>query len=287
LEATLTVLPVHLDYSDRKVFHFGLFSDIHFGGRDFDKKLFLHDINEAVEHDALIFINGDTFDAIFPTDHKRYTKSGDIAKHDAAINEIMESAEAFFAPYADYIYEIGMGNHEVSCIKFNNFDPVRDLVARLNRHRSPSLPAIRQGGFRGYIRVYFRHGENRRTRRYDIFRFHGAGGSAPVTKGMIDVARVITTYDADLYWMGHKHTSISDDCLWKVGVNSKDKIFKKRRRAIFTGSYKRAVRNDVIDDTHGYRSDYGEERMLTLQAEGYKLLRIDLGGDDLQARMIA
>lgn len=283
----MTVLPVHIDYSERKTFYFGLFSDIHFGSGDFDRRAFIRDMDEAVENDAMIFINGDTFDAIFPTDRKRYTKSNDIARHDAAINEIMEKAEALFAPYADYIYEIGMGNHETTCIKFNNFDPIRDLVARLNRHRSPELPAIRQGGYKGYIRLYFRHGDNYNTRRYDIFRFHGTGGNAPVSKGMIDINRLVTTYDADLYWMGHKHTSISDDCLWKIGLNSKDRLYRKRRRAVFTGSYKRTIRQDVIDKNTGYRSDYGEEQMLSVQAEGYKLLKIEIRGAELRTWMIA
>ena len=37
---------------------------------------------------------------------------------------------------------------------------------------------------------------------------HGAGGSAPVTKGMIDRARIYDTITADVYVIGHKHTSV-------------------------------------------------------------------------------
>lgn len=275
------------NHTDKQDFYFGLFSDLHIDADDVDRRKMIRDLNEVVEKDGRIFINGDSFDAIFPTDKKRYTRGSDPGEHDAKMNVMVREVADVLRPYANYIDLIGVGNHETSPIKYNNFDPVMALCYDLNRDRDKSLAPIKHGGYRGFIRLVFDNGNKEAVSTYDIFYDHGKGGSASVTKGMIDINRFVYGYNADLYWFGHKHTSIMDDGIRKVGLNRAGKIVVTEHRAVFTAGYKKpfVVHENSYNDT-GYMLNYGEERMIQPQADGYALLHINVNNHGMRARVI-
>jgi UDP-2,3-diacylglucosamine pyrophosphatase LpxH len=124
MEELLNVAKLSFDYTAQKMFIFGLMSDIHLDAKGHDKSQFDSDMSSLCGENARMTFNGDTFDAILPTDRKRYSRSGDISKHDAQINDKVNYAFNRLRPYSDHIDYFGYGNHEISVIKYNNVDPL-------------------------------------------------------------------------------------------------------------------------------------------------------------------
>lgn len=185
-----------------------LMSDLHYGHALTNKGRIRQDLDLARKYKARILINGDVFDAILQSDKKRFDArtvdpelppTGDL---NAAIDMAFRELE----PYADLIDLIGCGNHETSVEKYHSFDPISALNHRLNVECGAK---IAHGDYCGYY--WMQLFEPPRT--YATFRIryhHGFGGAAPVTKGIIDFARMqqyITC--ADVLWTGHKHNRIA------------------------------------------------------------------------------
>jgi hypothetical protein len=62
------------------------------------------------------------------------------------------------------------------------------------------------GRYAGYIRIQI-HRNDRDLGSIIIAYHHGFGGSAPVTRGVIQTNRMAISYpDADIVWAGHTHT---------------------------------------------------------------------------------
>ena len=105
---------------------------------------------------------------------------------------------------------------------------------------------------------------------------------------MIDFNRAQIRADADLYWMGHKHTSITDDGIKQLYCDREGQIKVREKMAVFTGGYKLAATLDKDYMESGYLNDYSEEAHLGLQADGYKLLTIEprySGEEPVRARI--
>jgi predicted phosphodiesterase len=274
-------------YRKAKDFYFLLVSDLHIDSPGFDKKLALEYFDEAVEKQARIFINGDTVSVILKNDKKRYMKSVDKYRNDNALNEITEEAIEFLKPYVNYIDVIGVGNHEVSIMKYHDYDIIRQVVMSLNKMRDKNLEPIRQGGYQGFIRLNFWHdgkSEKSAKRYYDIFYNHGQGGQAEITKGMIDIARR-EYIDADLIWLGHKHKFIQDNDMPLIWLDREGRIRTKHRRGLITGSFKSDLRAYDIEE-EGYKSSFGLEKMRTLESKGAAFLKINISGGNLKSRII-
>lgn len=248
-------------------FPFFLASDIHFDEPGFDRELFARDFDRAKRDGSRIIINGDVFGCILPSDLKRYTRGNDASgQTDGIINKALRDAESLFAPYVDLIDVIGLGNHEVSVLKYHHIDVTAMLVASLNRIRSPALPPIRHGGYTGYIRYQFEGPSRSHPQRFDIFYNHGQGGNAEVTDGIIDAKRRQYTR-ADLIWLGHKHKRWAIETDPEEGMGEGGRIYVRKRWAVMTGCYSK-VTGETNASEDGYRINYGEERMRTKQRTG-------------------
>jgi hypothetical protein len=107
------------------------------------------------------------------------------------------------------------------------------LLYRLNQ-----LPNVNilPGGWCGYWQVTL--ARNTRLTTFLMYRHHGAGGAAPVTKGIIDFQRMMSWQgDVDAIWIGHKHNKFVD-LATKMTYSSKRNIARtKQVTCIMTGSY--------------------------------------------------
>ena len=247
---------LHHDFTESPVLRIGCFSDLHHEHPNHDRALHDEDFNEAANQNSRIMIIGDINDLIHPRD-PRYTAARDGRKVDALVNAAVKSSVDRLKPYADYIDMIGVGNHETSLLKYHGIDFVSFLIGELQHHRSDNLPLIKHGGYRGFFRVQFSRGKWRASQvwYYD----HGRGGSAPVTKGMIDLNRLMKDWAADVYWVGHKHNSISDDDAQCRHLSRSNKIVTQRRLAFYTAGYTSMLEEKDYDED-GYTLDYQEER---------------------------
>ena len=234
---------------------------------------------------ALVF--GDIFDAIFPTDRKRSSRNTlDQAQTDGAINELMNEAEAFFAPYADVIDFLSYGNHETAAIKFNNFDPVQDLHARLMRHRSEEVAQYRpilRGRYKGFLVLRFigpgkgTGNVQSLTIRYD----HGHGGNPEVSKGTISLERMYAEYVADLYCFGHIHKGLVDSSRTTTFVDMNRNIQKRPKIGVVIPALKVDAEDSRAHDDAmtPLTRDWAEEIAWTSQTNGYARLNCDFQHD--------
>jgi hypothetical protein len=275
---------IRVDLQPGEVAHFLLASDIHFGSKAFDHDLWHKFCADASEPGAQILINGDLFDAIFPTDRKRFTLSGNTAKGDSPINEIIDKAVEFFGPLADKIVWIGYGNHEESCIKFNNFDPIQTLTRELNRLRSKHLPPIQRGAYKSFIRIHIvpnyevnSEKTSPKSGSFVIFADHGSGNAPEVTKGTISLERLYAGYNADLYWMGHIHKMLYDVSRPVHGINKGGTLYRKRKQGLVTGTFQRSSAMAEWED-RPHALNYGESKHSGAQASGYARLKIRYNG---------
>lgn len=231
------------------VFRFGLISDPHMepGGENRELKKAL---DKCREEKATVLFNGDIADFITVRD-PRYNKASDKAEMAAIINEQIESVVDFLTPYADIIELIGIGNHEDVLIKHYGIDPLRFIIRDLNRARKEKgLLPIHYGAYRGFICYRFKYANGNRGKTLRIFRHHGSGGSAPVTGGAIDINRVMSGFDADIYWLGHKHKETTRG-VRVVGVNQQGNIVSSVRKGIMTPGFQSPYRVDDFNKSGG------------------------------------
>jgi hypothetical protein len=252
----------------------GLISDPHFGASSQDPKALKKDFDRM--KGCLIGINGDVFDAILPSDLKRF----DLRAVDpellkicdelgmVPLNAAVELAARFLEPYAHQIVWIGQGNHEAHVSKRHHVSLIPMLIAVLNERTGSK---IQYGGWCGYWHITLSRFGKRSG--FTIYRHHGAGGSAPVTGGVIDFKRMMTwQMGVDALWIGHKHNRfhVIDR---KMGyVPERNETVEKDVHCIMTGSYL-----DTYGIAPGTKPSYAEGWNLSPQSKGGAIIRLGQG----------
>jgi len=243
-----------------------LTSDLHTEDAAFDREFFIREF----EGDADIFINGDVFSLILPSDRKRYRRGQDpFVQRDDFINEIVERTYELLRPYAARIRMIGVGNHEAEYIKRTGYDPVSGLITLLQKEGGKP---ILHGGYEGFIVFNLVREDGNDVKKYTVFYNHGQGGSSEVTQGVISLMRR-SYIRADLVWLGHEHRRNAVMLPTEIGVDREGNIYERVRKGVMTGTYlKTFAQNDVGKD--GYRGSYGAEKLRVPQMRGGVMLMI-------------
>lgn len=221
--------------------------------RELEKK----HLDMAKERDALIFFNGDLFDAMQgKMDPRRSLEN--VRPEDAGqdyYDRIVKHAAEDYGPYADNIALIAKGNHETAVLDKTNTDLVSNLVYRLNQEHATDGHVIYSGFYGGWVRFMFRYNTTKRASKAMKYN-HGGGGSAPVTRGVIKTNRqAVYLPDADIVWNGHNHQA------YTVPI--------ARERLTQAGRVKRDLCWFIR--TPGYKDEYADG------AEGYAVERSDAG----------
>lgn len=131
------------------------------------------------------------------------------------------------------------------------------------------------GGVCGYYRWTWIY----QTRGYYTFKLryhHGAGGSAPVTKGIIDFNRMAAFIcDADVLWVGHKHNRFIDTGV-RERLTAGDEVLHEPILCVMTGAYMDTYRQQTSENalSGGRRASYGADMNLPPQRKGGVLLSI-------------
>jgi hypothetical protein len=247
-----------------KILKLGLFSDLHIDSPDCDIDLLKRDLDICKKEGRYILIGGDIFDAIIHSDKKRYTPSTNINNRDDQINVKLEKVIETLKPYADNIIFISRGNHEESILKYSSTDILDLLIKELNHYKKNG--EIVKGNYQNFIRFAFVDARSQISASYDIFQHHGAGGSAPITKGALDFNRLIHGTMADLVFIGHKHHSniVYSDPIMYTDLNGSVKI--KNRQAIMTPSY---LKGRQLDD---HNIHYAERFYMLQSLAGFGIL---------------
>jgi hypothetical protein len=207
-------------------------SDIHFDSKYCDRKLLKRHLDEAKEKDAQIFIFGDLFDCMGGKYDPRSNK-GDLRPEYQVkdyFDEIVRDAVKFFEPYRDNIQLVTYGNHELSVLKRQEVDILKNFARQL---------AIDIGDYSGFIRFALTDNEQKRhisTSRLMYYN-HGSGGNSPVTRGIIKTSRRQNYISADIMVSGHIHSEWML-ALPMVKVDARGNVIKREQTHISLGTYK-------------------------------------------------
>jgi UDP-2,3-diacylglucosamine pyrophosphatase LpxH len=211
-----------------------LLSDVHFDSKHCDRKLLKKHLDEAKEKNAQIYIFGDLFDMM----QGRYDPRGD--KSDLRpeyhvkdyFDALVRDAIKFFEPYKDNIKLVTYGNHELSVLKRQEVNVLRNFAERLG---------IQLGDYSGFVRLSLRDNFSKKGGHVSDSRLlyfnHGSGGNSPVTRGVIKTNRRQNYISADIFVSGHIHNEWIV-ALPMVSVTQKGNILKKEQTHISLGTYK-------------------------------------------------
>ena len=254
--------------------HILFMSDLHCTSPSFNRKEFDKDIQWAISNckNLSIFIGGDTAELIFPSDQKRWS-----AEHEKQVSAMfsyeVREAEEILKNYAPFIVWVGMGNHEASALKYNHDDFTLCLISNLQKYRG-NLAPIHHGGYKSFIRVkLLNNGSVNGQASFVVMHFHGSGAGAPVTKGMISLARLRSDYEADIYWVGHKHTEITDRP-FRVYMDRTGVLRRREIRAFFTAGYQMPFIQREYDEL-GYISNFSDTQE-SVTSSGCALLEVEV-----------
>jgi hypothetical protein len=221
--------------------YFALLSDLHIGAASLDLAALKRDLQRARERNARILINGDVFDAILPSDKKRYNPTAlheRIRGRADVLNAAIDWAVEILSPYGDLIDLIGIGNHETAVEKHHGSDPVAILINLLHREGHSQ---IAYGGYTGWVKYTFKTRSETPTGGQwwplRIYYHHGSGGGAPVTKGMLTFSRkAMWVEGSDVIWLGHQHhRTVDADVVQRL--NKSNRVEHVRRLRVMSGSY--------------------------------------------------
>lgn len=217
-------------------------SDVHLDNKKCKRDLLKRHLDKAKEIGAPIIDNGDFFDCMGGKYDPRSNK-GDILKELQVPNyfdAVTNMGRDFLKPYAKNIAIMSEGNHEGSVLGRHEINLTTNLIDKLN-------PSIIYQKYSGWIMVQLADGPYTQT--FHIYRTHGSGGSAPVTKGAIQSARRQDISLADLYISGHIHTQFDiPRPQWYLTQDGKLKIRVPRHHQI--GTYKDST-GSYWEDTKG------------------------------------
>lgn len=259
------------DAKSGKTVKLALFSDIHFDSPDCDRETLQKHLNFCLKDQRYILFGGDLFDAILLKDMKRAVPHL-LENTDAQLNKKLDEMYWFLKPYQHLILFMGRGNHEESILKYNGLDVLQMLATMLNMGQEHKILV---GNYANFIRFSARDSSGKMCF-YDIFQHHGAGGSAPQTKGMLDFQQIAKGVNADLIWTGHKHNSLIDYSNPIMSVNTQGDVVLKNRQCIQTPSYQKGRTIDYNVQfaerfyNHTALSGFGEVN-LRLEREGKEL----------------
>jgi len=275
---SLNVINVNMEYKKGWEQLFLLCSDVHFDNPDCDRKLFKKHLDKAVQEGAGILINGDFFCLMEGRSDPRSAKK--IRKEHLGANwldNIIEDAADFLAPYAANLIMIGVGNHESAILKRSETNVIERLCALL---KYKTGQPVYNGQYSGFIRFMFKFktvGGFYGGRMSKILHYHhGWGGSSNMTKGVNKhIQRLSFVPDADFHWMGHTHQEYVINHQ-RLRLTQKGKIYQDECLIINTSTYK--------DEFKGGAMGWANEKGISPKRKGGLFLRFYYDQTDSQDR---
>jgi hypothetical protein len=174
---------------------------------------------------------------------KRYNKSMDATTQECVIDEQIEEAYQCLLPYKDRIIGLGEGNHE-RVIANMGTNPIQRLCNKLGCDYL---------GYTFMCSIILRE-NNGRGRTVTIYGNHGWGGGTRTEGGdLTKYAKVMQSYESDIYLFGHTHGLVSKRSP-RFSLIGK-KLMAKDRFLCVCGTFLKTISPDSIpswSETRGF-----------------------------------
>jgi hypothetical protein len=197
------VLDLNISCSSKQKGSIMCMSDVHFDSIKCDTNLFEKHLAMAEECKAPVLIGGDLFDAMQGHDDPRRSldELRKEYKHDNYYDLIVLDVAKTLLKYK-VTYILGMGNHESSVQSKSNTNLIERLAHDLNTRGGRAYSM----GYWGFLRMRFSYEKGNTQRTKVLYWHHGIGGTAPITRGVLDTVRQSSYMpDADVIMNGHNH----------------------------------------------------------------------------------
>ena len=239
-----TVLIVRVVGDPNEPIRFLLRSDAHHDSVHTDRDLERKHLREACESGAYILDFGDLFDAMQGRfDPRRGPDRADLRPEywqGHYLDRLVDVASDLYEPFADRWLLMSPGNHETGVAKRQEVDLTDRLVRDLRKRRPESM--LERGSYAGWIIIRFC--DSRRDSRSShmgslrLYYHHGYGGGGPVTRGVIQTARMgLYLPDADLVVSGHTHDHWTMP-IARARVSDHGKVREDRQMHVRLAGYK-------------------------------------------------
>jgi hypothetical protein len=212
----VNLIQQRIDYHSRSdEFRLWHLTDLHIGARACDEKLLRRHIRLIEDDDrAIVTLGGDLVDAINRKGDKRHLEStlapwlwgkDDVlqAQLDYLRDEILTPA------LCRKTVAVLAGNHEGSPDQFQGAGLYRQIVKHVAQHKDVPPPSIALG-YRGFLSLSFRRvsatGRAGSGWAMQLFITHGHGGGKLAGGHALELERMLGRFEADLIFMGHRHT---------------------------------------------------------------------------------
>lgn len=239
--ADASVLIVRAKVHSGEELRFLMRSDAHHDSTHADRSMEERHLREAAESGAYILDFGDLFDAMQGKfDPRRGPDRKDLRPEywdGHYLDRLVDVAADRYAPFADRWLMMSPGNHETSVGKRHEID-LTDRLVRSLKARSPAS-MLHRGTYAGWIIVRF-HNERdpKKSGTFRIYYHHGYGGGGPVTRGVIQTARMgLYLPDADLVVSGHTHDHWTMP-IARARVTDQGKVREDRQTHVRIAGYK-------------------------------------------------
>jgi len=183
--------------------------DTHLGHIATDEKLVQRTIDRVKEPDTYWIGLGDICDSIGRTD-KRHTEES-LAPWCHGVNRVFkqqrDKAVEMFQPIGDKCLGYIMGNHEEK-LEAHGTDLYYSVLEGIVDNDDESLAM----GMSGFLVLKFQRSNGDRkggTQTFVFYLHHGAGGGRKMGSKAIRLEDLPSSYDADIYIMGHTHTKLA------------------------------------------------------------------------------
>jgi len=243
-------------------------SDIHFGAAACDVGRLKADVAAiATDPYALWLATGDVCDFVRPND-KRWdpaTLDKSIPAHALANlgKYLYERMASMLKPISDKCLGVGEGNHEHTYqiatdqgdltrwlttelnVPFLGYSSMFDLVfCRLGRQAAPTISDTRPA-----------NADTGHTVSMRVFTHHGAGAAQTPGGKIATLVRMMDSFEADLYLLGHVHDQAAKRITALAADGSCKKLVSRERLGVVAGSYLRTYQTDTCGygERRGYR----------------------------------
>lgn len=216
-------------------------SDAHHDNEYSDWEFEKSHLEEAKRRGAFIIDAGDVYDLMQGKYDPR--KDLDMLKEEHKgtdyLDRVLKTATRDYAPYAENFCVIGMGNHESSILDRLGTNMTDRLVVELNRKLEDrqSKHRVLAGGYSGWVLFRFRI-QKTVQRMVALAYYHGSGGGAVVTRGVISTNRMaVYLPDADIVMTGHTHDQFVVP-IARVRISEHGTLGNDFQYHVKTGTYK-------------------------------------------------
>lgn len=232
-------------------------SDTHLDSTLCRREAVKRDMDEALEIGAPVIDAGDFFDAMQGKYDSRsaseelmpellHAREPDGTPMPYLKAMVMDGVD-FMRPYAHILTVRGVGNHEDAIRQHRQWDVAQEFVSQMRSSDGPAARNIHLGGYHGW--VVFRIKLSKTQAQAKILKYHhGWGGGGPVTRGVIQSARMSDWLggSVDLIMSGHTHDE------WRITRPKEDLVAGPR-------GYRSIVKNQIHFRVPGYKDEFQQK----------------------------